>query len=470
MMRSSKRGAVTLPPAPAVSLFTTRYRDRVACAVLPEDPTDPARTRWSLPVAALLAAALVAAALVALLWPRGDHSPLDVIWAEDGAVFLSQALTTPLLHALFLPYGGYMQAGPRLIAAVAAALPLNFAAAWLALATALVRVGVAALVYRALAGHLPSRWVRLGLAAAVVLLPTANFEVLDNTANMHWLLFYAVLCVLLWRPVTRADHLIGGLVAAVGVASEPLALALLPVAVLGAWALPRRMYATVIGFAAGAVAQLTAMSSDHRATMRVAPIGQAVGAWLVRGPLTTLVGTTQATHLYQSHGYGPAIAATLVIVTAAVVSVRAGAPTRWLAVIALPLSIVIFAVIVHYDWIPQLAPSTPGVVFPGDRYNVLPDLLLLAVLAAGLQGAWSTMRGRFGRVVASAASACVLAAFTTGVVTTFALGSPRTQGIGWPHAFRAAQRECLLTGQGVSVPIQPPGWRVDLPCTRNRLP
>src|SRR5947209_2814080 len=215
MMRSSKRGAVTLPPAPAVSLFTTRYRDRVACAVLPEDPTDPARTRWSLPVAALLAAALVAAALVALLWPRGDHSPLDVIWAEDGAV---------------------------------------------------------------------------------VLLPTANFEVLDNTANMHWLLFYAVLCVLLWRPVTRADHLIGGLVAAVGVASEPLALALLPVAVLGAWALPRRMYATVIGFAAGAVAQLTAMSSDHPATVRGAPIGQAGGAWLVWGPHTTLGGRTPAPH------------------------------------------------------------------------------------------------------------------------------------------------------------------------------
>ncbi|MHB2024659.1 MAG: hypothetical protein ACYCO3_15265 [Mycobacteriales bacterium] len=444
-------------------------RERVAAALVPAGAAGSG-SRWRYP--ALVAG--LAAGMIVLLWPRTGYSPADFLWAEDGRNFLAGALRHPLWHELFVPYGGYLQAVPRLIGAGAAALPLRYAAAFFAVTSALVRVCLAWLVYRGAAGHLPSPAIRLLLAAVVVLLPTGNFETLDDAANLHWFLFYGLFWLLLWRgPSRRWAAWALGLVALLAAASEPVALLLAPLAGLRAWSLPARHRAISYGYAVGLAAQAVAvLTGPRRGTMSPAPIATAAGAWLVRGPLTALVGTAEAVRLFRLAGYLPAVAAGVVIVGFLAAATLRGGPTRWLAVSALLLSVLVFGLIVFYDWVPALAPSTPGVVFPGDRYNVVPDLLLLTVTAAGLQGLAGRRRGsRRKRAPAFDLSfvlalLAVVAALLTGTVTTFGQPSGRTQGPSWRAALASARDSCAGKATVAKVAIEPPGWYAAISCRK----
>lgn len=415
-------------------------------------------------------------ALSVLLWPRAGLSPAQTLWAEDGRNFLGGALRHSLWQEFFRPYGGYLQALPRLIGAGAALLPLRDAAAAFAATSASVRVAIAWLTYRAAAGHLPSPGIRFLLAAAIVLLPTANFEALDDAANLHWFVLYALFWLLLWRgPNGWLGTGLAGVAAATGVASEPLALLLAPLALLRAWALPARYRATAYGFAAGMAAQLVViLTGPPRGTARQAPIGTAIGAWLVRGPLTALIGTAESVHLYRLAGYVPALVATGLILACALLAAFGSAATRWLAALSLALSLLIFGLIVFYDWAPALAPSSPGVVFPGDRYNLTPDLLLLTTVCAGLQA----LRRASGKRPAGASPAylvalgLVVAGLVTATVTTFAQPSGRTAPPTWRAALSAARRSCRSEAMVVPaplvvrVPIDPAGWAAAISCRK----
>lgn len=444
-------------------------RERVAASMFPSVAASTG-SRWRYP--ALVGG--LAIGLTVLLWPRAGPSPADFLWAEDGHNFLAGALRHPLWHEFFVPYGGYLQAVPRLIGAGAAALPLRYAAAFFAVTSALVRVCLAWLVYRGAAGHLPSRAIRLLLAAVVVLLPTGNFETLDDANNLHWFLFYGLFWLLLWRgPNRRWAGWALGLIALLAAASEPVALLLAPLAALRAWSLPRRQQAASFGYAVGLAAQAVAvLTGPQRGTMSPAPIATAAGAWLVRGPLTALVGNTEAAHLFRLAGYLPAAAAAAVFALLLVWAARRPGPTRWLAVSALLLSVLVFGLIVFYDWLPVLAPSTPGVVFPGERYNVVPDLLLLTVTAAGLQGLASRRRGSRRKRAPAFDLSFVLAllavagALATGVVTTFGQPSARTQGPSWRAALASARHSCAGKATVAKVAIEPPGWYAAISCRK----
>src|SRR5213595_197293 len=60
---------------------------------------------------ALAAAAVLGAAGLSLT--RIPHG-LDIVYAEDGAVFLQDALTKSPLRAIATPYSGYLHLAPRL--------------------------------------------------------------------------------------------------------------------------------------------------------------------------------------------------------------------------------------------------------------------------------------------------------------------------------------------------------------------
>jgi hypothetical protein len=100
--------------------------------------SEGARRRSTIRPAGFLLLAFPLTIAVALLLARQVAiAAWDTIWAEDGAIFLSDALTAPG-GSLFEVYGGYVHPVPRIVAAVASWLPLEHAALVFALAWALV--------------------------------------------------------------------------------------------------------------------------------------------------------------------------------------------------------------------------------------------------------------------------------------------------------------------------------------------
>lgn len=129
--------------------------------------------------------------------------PLKSIWAEDGWVWLTDALHRGFLHALTTPYNGYLQNLGRLIAEPVAVLPVRWYAPAIALVGADIVTSCTFVVWRASAGYLESRYLRAALAAMIVLLPVVDVERLDNVTNSIW--FFCVAA----QPLVEHDGSVG---------------------------------------------------------------------------------------------------------------------------------------------------------------------------------------------------------------------------------------------------------------------
>lgn len=229
----------------------------------------PAPPKTTVPIAVSSLCYLGGAAVVAgaaLLRQAGEPA-WETMWAEDGKVFYSQALSLPFASTLVTPHAGYIELYPRLVAGVATLLPPRDASWVMALAGAFSLGVLTCLVFHMASGHVPSRLLRGLLAASMVLLPVAGGELLDNAVNVPWWLFFACFWALLWRPHSRAGPAAAFLVCALAAASEPLSVLFVPLAGLRVVALgatgassdgPRPPSS---GFSAGA--PLVGSSSSH---------------------------------------------------------------------------------------------------------------------------------------------------------------------------------------------------------------
>ncbi|MEO8483292.1 MAG: hypothetical protein ABI634_13855 [Acidobacteriota bacterium] len=136
-------------------------------------------------------------------------------WAEDGAVFLRQALeegSRSLLH----PMAGSFFTLERSIMLIALkAAPL----VWVPFVVCLACIAVTALVMSRLASDayswlVPSRAVRLAAVCLMCLLPGLN-EMLGNLCNVNWILFAGVALIGLKdpdRPLTAAELVVTALI------------------------------------------------------------------------------------------------------------------------------------------------------------------------------------------------------------------------------------------------------------------
>jgi len=147
------------------------------------------------------------------------------VWAEDGQVFGQCAMTDPSpLSCLLAPYDGWIHIVPRMLAAVAVALPperFSYSVTLLAAAAA----GVAAvLVARAIVDATGSRVAAVAGAVGLTLIHPAGMEVAGNVTNLHWMLFVASLAVIAcgWLG-HRIDALDGALIV-LTIASSPFGL------------------------------------------------------------------------------------------------------------------------------------------------------------------------------------------------------------------------------------------------------
>ncbi|MGH3204766.1 MAG: hypothetical protein ACRDP5_22355, partial [Streptosporangiaceae bacterium] len=163
------------------------------------EPAEPAPRRVPRgPSVLLVAAAVPLGVLVMLVRVAGPVPAWDSIYGEDLSIYLVQALQHP--WPLLVPYAGYVQLVPRLIAQFVVYLPLRDAAAAFAISAALVTTGSALFIFHASAGHVRSVVLRFVLALAVMLLPVAQLEIADSGVNSPWYLLFALFWAVLWRP------------------------------------------------------------------------------------------------------------------------------------------------------------------------------------------------------------------------------------------------------------------------------
>jgi hypothetical protein len=211
-----------------------------------------ARSRPLLAAAVQIAAVAVGA--IVLLGRIPGTPAWDGIYAEDLGIFLRNALQHP--WQLLIPYAGYMQLVPQTLGQIAALLPLQDAAAFFAVAGALIASACALFIFHASTGHIQSPVLRALLALAVVLLPVAPLEIADSGVNTPWYLMMALFWAILWRPSTRTGMALAALIAFLTVTSNTLAVVFAPLLLLRIIALPRwREHAVTIGFALGALCQ-----------------------------------------------------------------------------------------------------------------------------------------------------------------------------------------------------------------------
>ena len=96
------------------------------------------------------------------------HHSIDMLYGEDGSVFLPAALRDGLAPVA-TPYQGYLHVVPRLLAFVVAQFPIEHAALAFTVAASLVTALVAVFVFFAAASWIDSAVTRGMLAAAMVL-------------------------------------------------------------------------------------------------------------------------------------------------------------------------------------------------------------------------------------------------------------------------------------------------------------
>jgi len=417
----------------------------------PEKDADHPHGTNPVRVAALTIVVLAAGAALSLARQDGPGA-WRTVWAEDGRVFLSDALVRGTLEPLLAPYNGYAHLVPRLLAAIAAAAPLGGAAAILAVGSALGVSATAIVVWWATGGWIGSPLARGVLAALVVLVPAGQTETLNNAANLHWFLLFGAFWVFCWEPDGRWGRIAGGLVVFAAAASDPLVV-LLAGAAAFRWRHRRVLrsgvpYAAAIaGLAVQAVSPLVGTSDRAFASW---------ASWWNLGPwyANRVVGrSVLGTRLLGDDGVAAwlATAAAVLLLGAALWHLirRVTGPRRELTLLALGTSVLTYLVPVF----------STGVA--AARYEVLPVLLLVSAVVVAVDGCGVAVRHRH-LVVAALLWAVVL------VGIDFRVPTSRGDGPTWARGLAAAEERCATGASVAPAPITPRegAWTAALPCDR----
>ncbi|MEH1127834.1 hypothetical protein [Micromonospora sp. CPCC 206061] len=156
---------------------------------------------------------------------------LDSIWAEDGHDFLGDAANLASLDAITTSLNGYYHLYARLLAEVTTLFPVSWWAAintwWAVLST----VALAVLVYGASAAHLRDSYLRLLVAAPLVVQFVAHGAAANNVATLQFPALYALFWLLLQVQTRRLARIGAPVVALLIALSTTLVVALIPLAV-----------------------------------------------------------------------------------------------------------------------------------------------------------------------------------------------------------------------------------------------
>jgi hypothetical protein len=459
---------VTAAPASAAPQATTTATPRSLVRLFPAAPA--VRVGWRAPVLALV---LIAAGVVVSLARQPGAGALDTVWAEDGSIFLGDAVRRSWLDALTTSYAGYFHLVPRLLAWSATAVQPGAAASVLAAEAAACVAAVAVLVYVASAGHLTSRVARMVVAGIVVLLPLAQAEVLNSIANLHWYGLYALFWLLLWTPAGRTGRIVALVAVLLVAGSDILVAAYVPLA-LARLAVRRERHSLMLAVALGIglLAQIVGLATGESSRDLSPNPKDWLTGYLVRVvPDTMLGGRWFAAKQVDMHWL--ALAGVAWILVALVLG------AAWLAAVRLwtrPNQPLAGAAAVHSVLLYALPVTLSGAAIP--RYGAAPAMLLVTAFVALVQPARAGDGSPSRFWLGMRASAVPLAGYVALLAVVCALNlrvtNERAEGPSWRDGMSAARVWCASPDQGatarvaVSPVTDPPTWWADLPCSYVR--
>lgn len=427
-----------------------------------------ATPRWT-SRSVMLAAVVAMVSFVVPALRQVGASALETIWAEDGSIFLQSALWESTAASVSSIYAGYLHLAPRLVAEIAALLPLAQASEAITLATNGIVALCALAVFVAARPHLRSPWIRALLAVSLALVPTAAFEALNNAANVQWYLLVASFWLLLWRPQTTLGTVSASLLlvatalsAPLSVLLAPLALARLVVAYRDRTAVPVWLFGIAL-----AVQLVTAFTSRFESASFDGDVATMLLAYAQRVGAVAFLSQRVGGMLWVRVGWLWPLVATVGLAAVFILGVTVGTRrTRGLVFLTGIYSLGFFLATT------ALRDNAEGLIWPqsayhagGGRYTVVPVLLLYAMVAAFLDG-----RPRWvpDRVWLSLEVTAMLAAAVT-LTGDFRLVNERSGGPLWEDALDGARALCAAEAdETVSVPITPRGWVVDVSCQELR--
>ncbi len=410
-------------------------------------PANPLTARQWL----LALAAVVVGTLLSLLRQPGSGR-LDTMWAEDGQIFLADAVNKSFLHALVTPYNGYYQAVPRLLIEPVLLVPARWAAATISVEAALVTALFAVVVYVASGAHLRSRLARLLAASIAVASPTAINGIPVSLANVHWPGLYALFWVLLWVPGSRSGRILTLVLAALLPATNILAIVFIPLAILRALVVRdwlSRVVAALVTL--GVLLHGYALATGSTSRELHPTISGAVTSYFKQAVPATLVGE-QGLYLHPSARLNLAwtVLAWLVALGLVVLAWRGPFRPNWLiAGLAALYSALLWGAAV----------ASTGVAVT--RYIAASGMLLIGGVAALLVPG----PDRRSRFVTGAALVLVLLIYGSNLSTDYR-SAPREPS--WATEVHRGQQQCRATpgATAVNLPNAPQamGWLVHLRC------
>jgi hypothetical protein len=406
----------------------------------------------------------VAVGSIVLLLRQPGVSALDTIWAEDGHVFLADAVNRPFREVILAPYNGYALVVPRLLAEAASHLPLDFAAATLSGGSALTVSTLAAFVYRA-TPCLQHGVVRFAHASVLVFLPVTAREALNNAANLHWFLIFAAFWGLVWVPRGWPLRIVSALVAMLAALTDPLTLLLMPVVAVRLFAVRHwAEHVVTFGWVAGLTIQLMIVmgglpapgASDPTALDLVAGYGARVIA-------VNLLGLDFSQRLWpELGGVLPVVGFGIGLAVAVYAGNRPAFGMKALALGALAVSVAMFVVPHVIRWTPELGASEIWTShLSGSRYLIVPTLMLFSASALLLD----RRDPRVASPVWERARHGILIWYVAVAAMSFSMSNGRESGPSWQQTLNAARDTCADAAvRTVDLPIAPIGWSMTIGC------
>jgi hypothetical protein len=386
--------------------------------------------------------------LVALLFVVGAAAlflrvPLpwrDVLWTDDGGIFLEQAYAHPFFEALTTPYAGYVHLVPRVVAELTTRLPIELVPAATSAIMAVLTSLLAVAVFVLSAAHLRSLTARLLLWALMVAAPLAGMEIALSTANFQWYLLAAMLVVTFSRRPGAWGTVIATAVATTAMASSALALLFLPLLLIRAAAFRRRQDLVLVAFSlAGAVFQVAGMLATSRSTaVGDADLVRTMGDLLWNVALPGWIGPAWAQGIATA---GLALVLGIVLLGATVALAIWATPWTSLPVTALIVSFVYFVGVMLLTDTATLDATAMYQIMVGSRYR-FPAVFAVGIVIVGAADRMLASR----RVPLRVGGTVLVAVQLLAILTSYSAFAPRPYHLAadadWRAHVASARAEC----------------------------
>ncbi|TQJ32726.1 hypothetical protein FBY39_3240 [Microbacterium sp. SLBN-146] len=385
---------------------------------------------------------------------RVPSEHLDIVWAEDGEIFLRQHLDDGFWSTLFRGYAGYQHFVPRLAAAVAVPSTPLWAYPLAVFAICALLTGLAgAAVYWLSRDIVPWIPARIALGLITFVLPLAMQEVIGNLADLHSYAMWLAPWLLLSRPRRWWSATLWGVVAFAVFMTEVQAvlfLLLLPFVVRRSQ--PRTL-PIAVGAVIGSIWQIvTVITVERGSNSEWFGIPSLLGGYLVNTvmPLLFVAPDSVRARLEQSGLIIPTVILLLFVIAFVVAMMWGSGRQRLLAIALAAASFAIYAGGVTID-------GSAGFHYADDampiweravniRYGVSSGMLLAALvpLAAAIVHARAA---RVPRAAVALRSVAWLA--VSGLILTMSVASTRaisTRGwveATWSYSVQTQRASCL---------------------------